>query len=124
MKPYGYMYILNYGSIVWNLLYRADTTIRDYTLYLKFLFDNTEDNWKEKSMAGDQLRYVYNTFYYIFKYATKNFKMIYETLDLYINCKFMTERNKQRARNIKGIILGAEKRFNNKTKEIPKEKKK
>jgi len=120
MKTYGYIYFINYKSLYFTLHYKADTTIRDYILYIKFLFENTEDNWKEKSMAGDQLRYVYNTFYRIFKYVTKNFKLIYETLDLFINCNFIGKNNKYRARTIKGIILEAERKFNNKTKDTSK----
>ena len=116
MKTYGYIYTLNYKSLVWTVYRRADSTIRDYILYIKFLFENTGDNWKEKSMAGEQLRYVYNTFYNTFKYVTKNFKLIYETLDLFINCKYIVKRNKNRARTIKGIVLEAEKKFNKKTK--------
>ena len=117
MKTYGYIYTLNYKSLVWTVYRRANKTIRDYILYIKFLFENTGDNWKEKSMAGEQLRYVYNTFYGTFKYVTKNFKLIYETLDLFINCKYIVKRNKNRARTIKGIVLKAEKKYNNKTRE-------
>ena len=111
IKDYGYVYVINQKSVIKSLRKTINKSLRDYFLYLKYLFENTANNNYEKAMAGEQLRYVYNTFYYDFKYATENFDFYYETLNLYINSKYINRKNKNRAKKIKEILEEAQKNF-------------
>ena len=109
INDYGYVYVINSQSVIKSLKSMINKAIRDYFLYLKFLFENTGNNFYEKSMAGEQLKFVYFKFLNNFKEVTENFDFLYDILNLYINSIFIKKINKQRAKNIKGILEETEK---------------
>ena len=82
IKDYGYVYVANPKSVIYTIKKTINKTLRDYFLYLKFLFEKTGNNNHEKAMAGEQLRLVYNKFYKNFKEATENFEFYYEVLNI------------------------------------------
>ena len=111
INDYGYLYIINMKSVMYSLDSIINKAVRDYFIYLKYLFEHTEDNWHEKSMAGEQLKYVYNKFIKKFNNVNENFQLIYDTLNLYINCNYIKKNNKIRARRMKRIIKKNRKKF-------------
>ena len=112
INDYGYIYIVNPKSIILSLNDNINKSIRDYILYLKYLFEHTENNRHEKSMAGEQLKYVYNKFYKKMKYVTENFQFIYDTLNLYSKCSYINKNNKKRAKKMIKILVETEKQLN------------
>ena len=114
IKDYGYVYTINTKGMIFSLNKIINKAIKDYFLYLKFLFENTQNNEYEKSMAGAQLKYVYNRFLRNFKNVTENFPFLYEILNLYINCPYINRYNKKRAKIIFGILNEAEKNLKEK----------
>ena len=111
INDYGYLYIINKKSVMYSLDSIFNKAIRDYFIYLKYLFEHTEDNWHEKLMAGEQLKYVYNTFYKKFNQVNENYQLIYDTLNLYIRCNYMKKNNKIRAKRMRRIIRKNRKKF-------------
>ena len=109
IKDYGYVYVANPKSVINTIKKTINKTLRDYFLYLKFLFEKTGNNNHEKAMAGEQLRYVYNKFYKNFKEATENFEFYYEVLNLFIKSRYINRNNRKRAETIKGILEEAQK---------------
>ena len=116
MNDYGYLYIINPKSVILSLDDHINKAIRDYILYLKYLFEHTDNNWYEKSMAGEQLKFVYNKFYKKMEYVTDDFTFMYDTLNLYINCSFTNRNNKIRAKRMKRILIKTEKNLKAKKK--------
>jgi hypothetical protein len=111
IRDYGYLYIINPKSVILSLNDNINKAVRDYILYLKYLFEYTENNWHEKSMAGDQLKFVYNNFYKKMQYVTENFKFMCDTLNLYLKCSYMNRNNKIRAKRMIKILLKTEKQL-------------
>ena len=104
IKDYGYVYFANPRSVILSIKKTINKALRDYFLYLKYLFEKTENNNHEKAMAGEQLRYVYNKFYHNFKETTENFEFYYEVLNLFINSRYINRNNRNRAKKIKEIF--------------------
>ena len=111
MKDYGYIYVINTRSIVYTMKYRMNKTLRDYILYLKFLFENTGNNWHEKSMAGEQLRTVYFKLARYIYVVSNDFDLAYDTLNLYLKSKFIKKINKRRAKQMKDILENSERKL-------------
>ena len=95
---YGYMYNTNPSSVILTLNNDIDKTIRDYFLYLKYMIEYTDNNFHEKSMAEEQLRYVFKHFRNKMKYVTKNFQLLYNILNLYLNCTYISEDGKNKSK--------------------------
>jgi uncharacterized protein (UPF0147 family) len=104
IKDYGYVYVANPRSVISTMRKTINKALKDYFLYLKYLFEKTGNNNHEKGMAGEQLRYVYNKFYHNFKEATENFEFYYEVLNLFINSRYINRNNRNRAKKIKEIL--------------------
>ena len=98
IKDYGYIYVANPSGAIYSLNKTMNKSVRDYILYLRYLFEHTDNNEYEKSMAGEQLRYVFNRFYTYFEHVTSNFDFIFDTLNLYLNCTYISYLNKKRAK--------------------------
>jgi len=105
---YGYVYVANPSGAIYSLSKTMNKTVRDYILYLRYLFQHTANNEYEKSMAGDQLRYVYNRFYNYLEYVTSNFEFIFDTLNLYLNCPYISDLNKGRVNKMINILKEAQ----------------
>ena len=98
---YGYIYTINPKSAIKSIYKNINKSFRDYILYLRFMIEYTDNNSHEKAMAEEQLKYV------IFKYSkslihiTENFEFIYDSLNLYLNCSYISEDSQK---NIVKII--------------------
>ena len=93
---FGYIYVANPSGAIYSLTKTINKTVRDYILYLRYLFEHTANNEYEKSMAGEQLRYVYKKFYKYLEYVTSNFNFIFDTLNLYLECPYISDLNKRK----------------------------
>jgi glycosyltransferase involved in cell wall biosynthesis len=107
---FGYIYVANPSGAIYSLTKTINKTVRDYILYLRYLFEHTANNEYEKSMAGEQLRYVYKKFYKYLEYVTSNFNFIFDTLNLYLECPYISKLNK---RKVKRMINKLEKAKDN-----------
>ena len=67
-------------------------TIRDYILYLRYMFEYTDDNSHEKQMAEEQLRFIFYKFKNQFNEVTENFQFMYDNLNLYLNSTLLLEQ--------------------------------
>ena len=108
INNYGYIYVANPSGAIYSLKKTMNKTVRDYILYLRYLFQHTANNEYEKSMAGEQLRYVYKRFYYYLEYVTSNFNFIFDTLNLYLNCQYISDLNKKRVNTMIDILKKAQ----------------
>ena len=108
INNYGYIYIDNPKGAIYSLKKTMNKTVRDYILYLRYLFQHTANNEYEKSMAGEQLKYVYNSFYDYLEYVTSNFDFIFDTLNLYLNCPYISDLNKERVNKMINILKEAQ----------------
>ena len=114
INDYGYIYNANPESVIYSLNLILNKAVKDYFLYLKYLFENTENNTYEKSMAGNQLSYVYYRFIRSFKNVTENFPFLYRILRLYLRCPYISINNKKMAKRIFVILKAAEKNLKKK----------
>ena len=96
IKNYGYIYVANPTGAIYSLKKTINKTVRDYILYLRYLFEHTDNNEYEKSMAGDQLTYVFKRFYNDLEDVTSNFVFLFDTLNLYLKCPYISDLNKRR----------------------------
>ena len=110
LEIYGYMYVSNVKSVIFNLRKHINKSIRDYILYLKFMFEYTDNNWYEKAMAEEQLKYVYYKFKKQIIKVTENFQFFYDTLNLYLNCTYISEESKKKVEKMIENFRIAEKR--------------
>jgi len=111
---YGYIYDTNPNSVISALSKNINKTIRDYVLYLRYMFEYTDDNLYEKSMAEEQLRFVFYTFEKEFIDVSENFQLIYDSLNLYLNSTFISNDSKK----IIEIMINKIKTAENKYKKI------
>ena len=93
---FGYIYIANPKSVILTLNSNINKTIRDYFLYLKYMIEYTDNNFHEKSMAEEQLRYTFKYFLKEMIYVTQNFDFLYNVLNMYLNCTYIKEDGKNK----------------------------
>ena len=63
---YGYLYVMNEKSklrTMYKNIKNINEAIRDSFLYIKFLFDHTENNEHEELIPGEEVKIVYHRFY-------------------------------------------------------------
>ena len=102
IEEFGMFYVTNENSSLANL--RKDKninkTVRDSFLYLKFMFEYTGDNAYEKNMAVYQFKFILEQFQPIFNKITDGFKFIYDVIELYLDCKYIDDNNKEIFRKV------------------------
>ena len=102
IEEFGMFYSRNENSSLANL--RKDKninkTVRDSFLYLKFMFEYTEDNTYEKNMAVYQFKFILKQFRPIFTKITIGFEFIYDVIGLYLNCKYINNNDKELFRKV------------------------
>ena len=92
MKYIGYYYIKNGQSITRNYKNKMENTIRNAFLFLKFIYNHTNNTKYEKKIA----ECVFNNIYFdiknisYFNNIIKDFNFYYEIIDLYINNNFIS----------------------------------
>ena len=105
-----YLFLDEFGMFYWRNEHSAlaglrkeeniDKTVRDSFLYLKFMFDYTGDDKKEKDMAVYQFKFILNQFEKIFDSVKKGFDFIYEVISLYLNCEYINDEDKEIIRKV------------------------
>ena len=102
VEEFGMFYVTNENSSLANL--RKDKninkTVRDSFLYLKFMFEYTGDNAYEKNMAVYQFKFILEQFQPIFNKITDGFKFIYDVIELYLDFKYIDDKNKEIFRKV------------------------
>ena len=77
-----------------------DKTVRDSFLYLKFMYEYTGENKKEKDMAVYQFKYILQQFEKIFYKIKTGFNFIYEVIEMYLDCEYIDQDDMQIIRNV------------------------
>ena len=102
IEEFGMFYVRNENSSLANL--RKDKninkTVRDSFLYLKFMFEYTGENVYEKNMAVYQFNFILQQFQPIFNKITSGFEFIYDVIELYLDCKYINNKDKELFRKV------------------------
>ena len=111
INEYGLLHYTNENSTMRTLRNKnnINKATKDSFLYLEFMFNYTNDTLYEKNMAICQFKFLINTFNDIFLNTTQGFDYVYNIIDLYINCKDISEEDKAFIRNIKEQFQKTEK---------------
>ena len=106
----SYLFLDKFGMFYWTNIYSTlaglrkdkniDKTVRDSFLYLKFMYEYTGDNKKEKDMAVYQFNFVLKQFEKIFYRITKGFNFIYDVITLYLDCEYINNEDKEIIRKV------------------------
>ena len=102
IEEFGMFYYTNQDSALSGLRKEenVDKTVRDSFLYLKFMFEYTGDSFYEKNMAVYQFKFILDQFKYIFKKITNGFDFIYNVIEMYLNCKYINNNDKEIIRKV------------------------
>ena len=92
---FGYIYTINPKSAIKSIYKNINKSFRDYILYLRFMIEYTDNNSHEKAMAEEQLKYVIFKFRKFLMHVTENLEFIYDSLNLYLNCSYISEDSKK-----------------------------
>jgi len=92
MKYIGYYYIKNNQSITRNYKKKIEKTIRNGFLFLKFIFNNTNNTKYEKGIAECVFNNIYLDILNIsyFKNIIRDFNFYYEIINLYMKNQFIS----------------------------------
>jgi len=103
----GYYYIKNKQSVTINIQKISEQRLKSWFIYLKIVFHISKSNQYEKIMANELLNIFINKFN--FKHNLEFFKkekIFYnDIIKLYIDCKYITNKNKIILKNLMNIIL-------------------
>jgi hypothetical protein len=87
-----------------------DKTVRDCFLYLKFMFEYTGDSFYEKNMAVYQFHFILKQFEAIFDRISGGYDFIYDVIEMYLDCKYIENKDKNIFRKVMYNIELAEKK--------------
>ena len=113
-KKLGYYYIRNNQSITINFQKNIERHIYNCYIYLKYIFEYTNNNKYEKDIAFCVYHNVNKEISNLKNYQkiTKNFAFYYDIINLYLNCEFISLNDKEELMIIANLIKKAE--FKNK----------
>ena len=113
-KKLGYYYIRNNQSITINFQKNIERHIYNCYIYLKYIFEYTNNNKYEKDIAFCVYHNVNKEISNLKNYQkiTKNFTFYYDIINLYLNCEFISLNDKEELMIIANLIKKAE--FKNK----------
>ena len=116
INEFGMFYYTNEDSALAGLRKdeNVDKTVRDSFLYLKFMYEYTTENKREKAMAVYQFKFILQQFEEIFCKIKKGFDFIYDTIQKYLDCDYITEEDKDIFRNVTIKIKKREKELSEK----------
>ena len=102
IEEFGMFYVRNDNSSLANLRKdeNIDKTVWDSFLYLKFMFEYTGDNFYEKNMAVYQFKFILSQFEAIFNKLKSGFDFIYDVIEMYLNCKYIDNNDKEIFRKV------------------------
>ena len=109
LKKIGYYYIRNKKSITGK---KFDfKNLKFIFINLKIHFEYSKNNQYEKKMAEALLErlFIGRRLKNFFKFLNKDYQFYKDIIDIYINCKFIKNKNKIYLKNIKYIIEKNEK---------------
>ena len=111
LNKFGMFYYRNEDSALAGLRKdeNVDKTVRDSFLYLKFVFEYTKENKKEKDMAVYQFKFILQQFEKIFCRIKSGFDFIYDIIELYLNCENISDDDKEIFRKVMDNIIKREK---------------
>ena len=93
-KKIGYYYIINSESITILSKEKIKKRLKSNFLYLKFIFENTDDNKKEKSIAEYLFINIYNNFriqiYRLLRELKYDSVFYIDVIKLYLNCEYIS----------------------------------
>ena len=93
IKKIGYYYLQNNQSITLKPKKNYEENFKFIFLLLKFVLENTNNTQYEKDIAN----LIFTILSTLFKgnfFITKDFEFYKEVIDLYLNCKFINDKNK------------------------------
>ena len=102
LDEFGMFYSRNNDSTLSGLRRdnNVDKTVRDSFLYLKFMFEYTGQNKKEKDIAVYQFKFILQQFESIFYKIRTGFDFIYDIIIMYLNCDYIDVDDKEIIRKI------------------------
>ena len=103
INDYGLFYYYNELSTLNNLRNknRINKSTKECFLYLEYMFNYTNDTLYEKNMAVYQFKWLLKEYNDIYLKTTQGFDYVYKIIDLYINCKIISEEDKTIFINLK-----------------------
>ena len=118
LEEFGMFYVRNDNSSLANIrnTENIDKTVRDCFLYLKFMFEYTGDSFYEKNMAVYQFHFILKQFEAIFDRISGGYDFIYDVIEMYLDCKYIEDKDKQIFRKVLYNIELVEKNNNNRIK--------
>lgn len=108
IKKVGYYYLQNSQSITIRPTENFDEKIRFIFIHLKFVFENTKNNKYEKDMADSLFSRLFFLLENDFNLITKDFKFYIDIINMYLNCNFISDKNKLILKELKLIIKNKE----------------
>ena len=112
LEEFGMFYVRNDNSSLANIrnTENIDKTVRDCFLYLKFMFEYTGDSFYEKNMAVYQFHFILKQFETIFDRISGGYDFIYDVIEMYLDCKYIENKDKNIFRKVMYNIELAEKK--------------
>lgn len=103
-KKIGYYYIINDQSITLNYQKNYDETIRSIFINLKFIFENTKNNKREKDINNCLFQRVFNLLNRNLNLITKDHQFYINIINMYLKCNFINKENIINLNKLKSII--------------------
>jgi glycosyltransferase involved in cell wall biosynthesis len=102
LNEFGMFYYRNKDSALAGLRKdeNIDKTVRDSFLYLQFMYEYTRENKREKDMAVYQFKFILQQFEKIFCKLKNGFDFIYDVIELYLNCEYISDDDKEIFRKV------------------------
>jgi glycosyltransferase involved in cell wall biosynthesis len=105
LKKIGYYYIPNNQSITLNYQNNYDETIRFIFINLKFVFENTNNNKKEKDIINCLFQRLFEgVLSERLNLITKDHQFFIDIINMYLNCIFISKDNILKLNKLKSII--------------------
>lgn len=105
LKKIGYYYIPNSQSITLNYKKNYDETIRFIFINLKFVFENTKNNKREKDIINCLFQRLFQgVLSESLNLITKDHKFFIDIINMYLNCIFISKDNIFKLNKLKSII--------------------
>ena len=102
IKNIGYYYILNSMSICKRIFKRDQTAIFRF-IYLKIIFENSKNTKFEKDMSNTLVTEILKGLTLSSNYS--NFTFLYDTINIYLNSKYISFNNKNLLLDIKNKLI-------------------
>ena len=102
LKNIGYYYIRNSMSICKRIFKRDQTAIFRF-IYLKIIFENSKNTKFEKDMSNTLETEILKGITLSSNYS--NFTFLYDTINIYLNSKYISFNNKNLLLDIKNKLI-------------------